>query len=278
MNEGTIVTAYYELKNSKYSTDAYNEWIENFMQIPSYMIIFVENDFYASKIYNLRTNYKDKTKILILPFEKLKCYQYMDYWNKDYERDIEKEFHNQNLYILWNEKTAFMKKAKELNPFNTNYYCWCDIGMVREKEMLNYIKTFPSPKMLNIINDNSKVYLLNIDKFTDLEEKYINDACDAFKYTNRNGSGVIVCHKDMVDTWYEIYYEMLNRFMEKDLFAGKDKSIINCIYCKYFKDLQLIIVNENFYKTKENYDKYKWFHLLFYLTDYYYNFLTFKKI
>lgn len=164
MNELTIVTAYYEIEKSKHSKENYFNWIKNFMTINNYMVIFVNDEIQKNKIYNLRLDYLDKTKIIILPFEELYCYQFMDYWNKDYERDIEKQFHNQNLYIIWNEKTAFMKKAMDLNPFNTEFYCWSDIGMVRDDLILSYIKTFPSSKMLNLI-DKTKVYLLNLKTF-----------------------------------------------------------------------------------------------------------------
>ncbi len=163
----------------------------------------------------------------------------MDYWNRDYERDIEKEYHNQNLYILWNEKTTFMKKAMDYNYFNTDFYCWADIGMIRDKRTLEYIKTFPSSNMLNVY-DKSKIYLLYLEAFTNLEIKYINDACDAFKYKDNVGATFMIAHKSMLNTWVDVYYSMLNRFMEKDLFAGNDQSIINCI-CLIFPQIVKLI-------------------------------------
>lgn len=250
MNELTIVTAYYEIEKSKHSKENYFNWIKNFMTINNYMVIFVNDEIQKNKIYNLRLDYMDKTKIIILPFEELYCYQFMDYWNKDYERDIEKQLHNQNLYIIWNEKTAFMKKAMDLNPFNTEFYCWSDIGMVRNDLILSYIKTFPSSKMLNLI-DKTKVYLLNLKTFFKDINHYI-------------GGGFIMCHKDMVDIWYDNYYSMLNEFMKKDLFAGKDQNIMNVIYDNFPKIIKLIE------PIDPPFDH--WFYMLFYFTDIYYNY------
>lgn len=249
MNELTIVTAYYEIEKSKHSKENYFNWIKNFMTINNYMVIFVNDEIQKNKIYNLRLDYLDKTKIIILPFEELYCYQFMDYWNKDYERDIEKRFHNQNLYIIWNEKTTFMKKAMDLNPFNTDFYCWADIGMVRDDLILSYIKTFPSSKMLNLI-DKTKVYLLNLKIFFKDINHYI-------------GGGFIMCHKDMVDIWYDNYYSMLNEFMKKDLFAGKDQNIMNVIYDNFPKIIKLIEPIDPPFNH--------WFYMLFYFTDIYYN-------
>jgi len=249
MNELTIVTAYYEIEKSKHSKENYFNWIKNFMTINNYMVIFVNDEIQKNKIYNLRLDYMDKTKIIILPFEELYCYQFMDYWNKDYERDIEKQLHNQNLYIIWNEKTAFMKKAMDLNPFNTEFYCWSDIGMVKDDLILSYIKTFPSSKMLNLI-DKTKVYLLNLKTFFKDINHYI-------------GGGFIMCHKDMVDIWYDNYYSMLNEFMKKDLFAGKDQNIMNVIYDNFPKIIKLIEPIDPPFNH--------WFYMLFYFTDIYYN-------
>jgi hypothetical protein len=116
--------------------------------------------------------------------------------------------------------------------------------------------------MLNIY-DKSKIYLLYLEKFTDLEIKYIRDVCDAFKYKDNVGATFIISHKDMLNTWVNLYYSMLNRFMEKDLFAGKDQSIVNCICLIYPQIIKLIE------PIKPPFDK--WFYMLFYFTDIYYN-------
>ena len=173
----------------------------------------------------------------------------MDYWNRDYERDIEKEYHNQNLYIIWNEKTNFMKKAMDLNHFNTDFYCWTDIGMIRDKRTLEYIKTFPSSNMLSII-DKTKVYLLNVKIFFKNLTHYI-------------GGGFIMCHRDTIDIWFNNYYSMLNYFMKQDLFAGKDQNIMNVIYDNFPEIIKLIEPLEPPFNH--------WFYMLFYFTDIYYN-------
>jgi hypothetical protein len=146
-----------------------------------------------------------------------------------------------------------MKKAMDLNPFNTEFYCWSDIGMVRDETTLSYIKTFPSSKMLNII-DKTKVYLLNVK--TRIILPYIP--------RHYIGGGFIMCHKDMVDIWYDNYYSMLNEFMKKDLFAGKDQNIMNVIYDNFPEIIKLIEPIDPPFDY--------WFYMLFYFTDIYYNY------
>jgi hypothetical protein len=260
-NTGTVVTAYYEFKKKKHPSDNYFLWMKNFLKIDCYMLIYTGDEECAEKIKAMRTGLEGKTHVVVLPFENLHCSQYMDYWQKDYVRDHER-YHDPALYIIWNEKTAFIKRGKDLNPFNTEFFCWADIGMVREEGYLKYINTFPSSAMLSK-HDKTKVYLLYLNPFTNEEKETINDASEAFRYTNRVGGGVIMCHKDLVDTWYETYYGMLNRFFEKDLFAGKDQSILNCLSIIRCDLIKLIVP----YHAPFDH----WFYMLYYFSDDYYH-------
>ena len=261
MHEATVVTAYYEFKKKKHPSDNYYKWMKNFLRIPCYMIVYTGDQESAQNIQAMRTGLDNRTRVIILPFEELYCSQFMDYWKRDYDRDHER-YHDPALYIIWNEKTAFIKRAKELNPFDTEFFCWADIGMVREEYYLDFIGTFPSSKMLSIY-DKSKVYLLNLYPYSEIEKTEIKDACEAFRYKNNTGAGVIMCHKDMVDTWHKTYYDMLNRFMQRNLFAGKDQSLINCI-CLIHPDLVKLIK-----PLKSPIDV--WFYMLFYFSDFYYD-------
>lgn len=261
MNECTVITAYYEFKKKKHPSDNYYKWMMNFLRLDCYMLIYTGDEESARRIIDMRCGREDKTRVVVLPFGELYCSQFMEYWKRDYERDHER-YHDPALYIIWNEKTAFIKRGKELNPFGTDFYCWADIGMVREEYYLQFIDTFPSKKMLSVY-DKSKVYLLNLCEYTELEKANVKDACEAFRYTNRTGAGVIMCHKDMVDTWYNVYYDMLDRFMQRNLFAGKDQSLINCI-CLIRKDLVKLIKPYN-----SPIDV--WFYMLFYFSDFYYD-------
>ena len=115
-----------------------------------------------------------------------------------------------------------------------------------------------------IVARGKEVYaVLNLYPYTDEEKMYVKDACEVFRYKNNTGAGVIMCHKDMIDTWYNTYYKMLDRFMERDLFAGKDQSLINCI-CLIYTDMVKLIrpVNAPFDV---------WFYMLFYFSDVYYD-------
>lgn len=256
--ECTIVTAYFNFPIKKHTSNSYFEWIINFLpNSNSNMIIFTDEESY-DKIFNLRINFMDKTKIIKLNIADFYCYNFMEYWNKDHQRDHERGHHHQYLYMIWNEKSMFLKRAIVLNPFNTDYFMWCDIGMVRDKECIKHISLFPNTNIIKTLK-NDKVYLLNITNF-DEDDLKITGATEKFRYQNdsvRTGGGGIFGHKDALEIWIRVYYEMLEEFMNKNYFAGKDQSVMSCVYLKYRNLIELVKPEPSPFNH--------WFYMLYFL-------------
>lgn len=250
----TLVTAYYDFNKKKHSSNKYYEWIQNFLPyLDTYVVIFTDVVSY-DKLYSLRKNHLDKTKIIILPIEEFYTFKYMKHWEKDLARDHE-TYHSIDLYMIWNEKSMFVKRAIDLNPFDTDYYCWSDIGMIRDKNLSQYIKHYPSVR--NDIEDN-RIYLLNIyHTFTEYDSRFDGLATELFRYRNAIGGGVIFGHKIVFEKWITTYYKTLQEFVNKDLFAGKDQSVMACVYVKNRDMIKLISPQESPFNND-------WFYLVFY--------------
>lgn len=257
----TLVTAFYNFKKNKYNNniEIYLYWINNFLpNCNSNMIIFTNKDCYEF-IKKMRINHLDKTKIIILEIEDFYTYKYYNYWLNDLNRDPEKNLHNINLYMIWNEKCKFIEKSIILNPFNTDYFIWSDIGIIRDPKYIDLIKTFPNNNILNTI-DNSKMYMLYIDCYNDIP--YDNDivldgASEMFLYKNYIGGTIFFGHKDIFNIYIKKYYDMLDKFIENKYFAGKDQSIISCVYFNNKELFNLIKPNLELFNDK-------WFYLLYY--------------
>lgn len=259
----TLVSAFYNFPKKKTTNDNYDIWIKNFLEnTDAYMVIYTDSQETAEYLHKYRINFAEKTKIYIQDVKELYCYQFYDYWTKDLNRDHEKAYHNQNLYIIWNEKTMFMYKTFLANPFNTDFYAWIDIGMVRKIDYIKLLQSFPSSKRLEKLKKD-KVYILLINLFTTQE---INSAVpsEIFRYKDRVGGGMILCHKNMIEKWTNEYYNMLNSFMENDLFAGKDQSIMANIFVKYRQELIELVIAKDL-NVMDNI----WFYMLYFLSDYY---------
>ena len=114
---------------------------------------------------------------------------------------------------------------------------------------------------LKVQDKNDKFNLVSFISQATQEGYDVVFACadEIFRYNNRTGGGIIMCHRNMINTWYTIYYNILHRFMKLDLFAGKEQSTINCICMIYPEIVELIQpINPPFDK---------WFYLLYYFSD-----------
>jgi len=237
MNNITIVTAFYNFDKKKHSSSNYYNWIKNYLpNIDANMIIFTDNNSY-NFILPFRKNLEHKTKIIILDLEKFYTYKYLDKWNNDILIDHERGYHSIQLYMIWNEKAHFLKYAININPFNTDYFIWTDIGMVREEYYIEHIKTFPN---INKFQKKDKVYILNIDNMISDNDYNISIPTEKYRYVNCMGAGVIAGHKDILIDMIDKYYLMLEEFISNNFFAGKDQSIYTNLCIKY-KDLFEII-------------------------------------
>ena len=72
-------------------------------------------------------------------------------------------------------------------------------------------------------------------------------------------TGVIIS-KYIIEKWFDIYYSMLDTFINNDFFSGKEQNILNNIYIKYGDSLLNLV-------EPTNYNLDKWFYLLYYITN-----------
>lgn len=253
----TIVTTFYNFNNKKHHTVNYFYWINNYLpNIDNYMIIYCDKNS-EDIIKNFRKNYLEKTKIYTIDIEDFYTYKYLDRWkNYDIHVDHEKNYHNTDLYMIWNEKENFLKLAINSNPFNTNYFVYTDIGMIREEYYIEHIKSFPDMEKINSI-DKNKVYLLNVGDEVDYNFKTPNEY---YRYRNCIGGGVILGHKDVLLKFIDYYYLMIDDFIKNNLFSGKDQNILANVCIKHKDIIELI-------KPKKSPLNNDWFYMIYHYSS-----------
>jgi hypothetical protein len=124
------------------------------------IIIFLDmNDTLTyNHIMNCRKDYMDKTMIISEKIQDWATYKYLDYWNHCHNIDRENSYHSVELYMLWNEKTYFVKRAMEKNPFNSEWFFWSDIGCCRNDNDKNKFMSFPNyNKVINYDQNNYNI-------------------------------------------------------------------------------------------------------------------------
>lgn len=249
----TVVSAYYPM-NSKYPMDKYKEWIPNLYGNVGFNLVFFTNKEYTPFIEEIRKDYKNNTKIITLEFnelEALKKYD-MNFWKEQNKKDPE-NCHIPELYIVWYEKKEFVKKAIEINPFNTEYFVWTDAGICRDKNAIPFLKNYP--KVDKIPNDK-----IIINKLADFSDKNISFD---FKHILINvGAGVIA---GKIDSWKKfdlLYNDIFNMYIGDGRFCGKEQNLITTAI---LKDKNLFELFDGKNNTIDNYGYDSWVALLFYL-------------
>jgi len=224
----TIVTGYFQLEKSKASHDKYTDWMKNMLIIDNPMVIFCD-EISKDLIHEFRKTKLDKTIIIVTKITDFYTYKYYDNFVKHYDMDLEQRVgHTPFLYMIWNEKSHFLKRAIELDPFHTDYFIWVDIGCFRipNTDFLNW----PNPSRIEEMKKD-KILLLLVQPFT-IDECGCSSLSDlpSFQTANRIGGTMFGGGKDILLAWHVKYYSMLEYFISINRFIGKDQSIMNCVF------------------------------------------------
>lgn len=263
----TIVTAYFKInrtrninytngrkKMPKDSDGIYREWMKGLLSYNGPMIIFTDIKTFKY-IKKLRQNYK-QTKIIITTIEKLEAYKYFDnnklnlnkyptmIWKEHNNSDI-----NKKLYTLWNSKFSLLKKAVDMNPFNTHYFIWFDIGYIRDINK-TLESNWPNNNKLKILDD--KILLLTV---------YGGPKC------NQGGivaGGFIGCNKNNIYKVHDTFIEILKKKIKNNEFSGNDQLLYNELRCSYPNLVQAIKGEKTDYF--ENVPHNEWFYTIPYFS------------
>jgi hypothetical protein len=224
----TIVTAYFKLPKSKATHEQYSQWMANMLAIDNEMVIFCDSAF-VDEIKTLRRDRLAKTYICATSLVDFYTYRYVNYFLEHSKMDREVAIgHNMFLYMIWSEKSHFLRRAIEIDPFRSDYFLWTDIGCFRRPntEFINW----PNPARISML-PKDRVLLLVVEPFTEAE--MIADSLEtlpSFQYTNRIGGTIFGGGKQVLLEWADKYYGMLEYFISVGRFIGKDQSIMNSVY------------------------------------------------
>lgn len=262
MSSCTIVTCYYRFP-SKHSYHDYDTWMTNFLTtVDTPIVIYCDHD-WVDRLRDLRKGFEHKTHIIPLTWDGMRCGSdnMMQYWKKDLERDHEKSYHNQLLYVLWNEKSEMVKRVIDVNPFGTDFFCWCDIGCFRTRDNIETFKHWPARSFLeSAVKD--KMYVLNIEPFEKEDYNVLpNGLSQTFQYKQRIGGTIFLGSATVWTEWHRLYYDTMDKYMQEDYFAGKDQNIMASVAVMYPNIVQMVT------PTRAPYDGDPWFYLQRYFLE-----------
>ena len=182
------------------------------------MVIFTNKEM-EETIYQMRQHALNRTLIIIMELNEAEVvHEYgMDFWLDQHSIDPEK--HTQpdpRLYIVWNEKPAFVHRAMSINPFKSSYFLWIDIGSLRHSGyngqlIVTDATPFREDKVLMI--DTMAATARFLDLFVTNENK-LSGAMFGGTTTAMN-------------RYYNEYYKTLSLGVQSNEFVGKDQLLIS---------------------------------------------------
>lgn len=248
----TLVTGYFRIK-SKHSLKQYYEWIKNFLQINRSMIFFIDKSFYKKIIYKRPKEFRNKTIWILTSIEDFYSYKHFyEDFKLTHEIDIEKKIHNTKMYLIWAEKSNFLKIGSLKNYFNSKCLYWVDVGSFRDKKKLQkYKNNWPSFKKCN---EDGRVIMNQIKEFSlsKIEEiKNFNNTAHLELQKNYNVDGSLFGGQINYNIKFcELYYNTIKLFQNKKIFIGKDQNLYTYIAFLHSDIVKLVYSGIWFYLQK----------------------------
>ena len=203
--------------------EQYIEWANHFMILDCPILLFTTED--IAKI--LKTIRGEKPiHIVILPFKDLYMWQmYEQSWKAHHAMDKERMYHSPELYCVWAQKSVFVEEAIQRNPFQTNYFYWCDIGAFRSRPTADMCAYFPFSRF-----PKQKILMSSVSSSTPEDYEYQEGIIGNFVFKDRIVGGLWGGESDACVRWRYAYEAMLIRYFANKRFAGKDQSVMLSAY------------------------------------------------
>ncbi len=232
----TIVSCYYQLRQSKHSPDEYMSWITNFLvNIDTPIVMFSDGPIYDF-LCDIRkqAGLFDKFYPVRKPLSELEFSspEWIEIWTKQVEKSNYKHLHNQELFRIWANKSFFVCEAIEVNPFQSDYFVWCDAGCWRDPRVAKvYGKGWPSTVgfkagcLTLLAMDNLLPLLKQLDEpgIQTLEDIVLKIPT----YCRVTVGGTILAgDKKAWQKWTPLFKDVLDIFIKNGLFAGDDQAVI----------------------------------------------------
>ncbi|GAU97147.1 hypothetical protein RvY_08499 [Ramazzottius varieornatus] len=260
----TVVTSYYQIP-SKHSHKKYLEWMSNFLAVIPCSLYVVTDNQSNPTIEEMRFLWRDRTVIDVRDMASLDFEHSDIFWIEQRRHDPQRHVpRGPELYMVWHLKTRFVMEAIETNPFDSEYFIWCDIGSFRRRDHAQLLKNFPNISTLETLN-TKRMYLLAIGgQFSEDDLKLRADGLpknDMSVGPNRMSGGVMVGHRNAWIRWNQKFYYVARRLTSVGRFIGDDQAVMASVVV-LFPELVQLIYPKPYYGDAGN----EWFYLQYFFS------------
>lgn len=270
----TVVTCYYKIP-SKTTSKTFVDWIRNFLQLKCSVVLFTDSHTLETVLNPVLEDKQCQIKVCVLELVDLKMFNYLSYW--EYCKTIDSEAnHSKELYMLWAEKSWFVQKAIDINEYQSQWFCWADIGCCRSSAEMVYLQSFPNASKITALPID-KMTMIEIRSFEQQDREIDNTTGLPRLYMNNDlglppGSGLVriqggffVANISVWARWLQSYEEMLSLFIKSQSFGGKDQAIMSSIALTSPNFVNIIRARDfvEISETRISVDEWFWFRFAF---------------
>lgn len=224
-NKLTCVTGYWKVKNKH--DNNYIKWFKNTLKVNCPYIVYGNKES-IEEIKKHRIN---------LPTYYIE-YNIDDFYSNKYKESmIINNIHcpSTELNMIWNEKIIMIDKAANINPFNSEFFCWVDAGICCLRDKSPIMTPFPNIYKLDKLPKNKFIYSSSLEYD---EKKILNQT----NYHHISGTAYIL-HTSLIRSFCDLYKKYMEKLINKNN-IWTDQVILSHIY----------IDNKNlFYKLCDGY-------------------------
>lgn len=128
--------------------------------------------------------------------------------------------------------SSFVTMALILNPFNTDFFMWCDIDYFKDRNVCARYKQIPSKKVVDGMRKD-KIYVLNAIPFRrnelSLQDGFVSSSI------NKISTSMIIGYKDVWENFC-VYYDLLADKLERE-----NKVVIVTTMCVLYPELMILV-------------------------------------
>jgi hypothetical protein len=227
----TVVSCYYNVR-SKFPPEKYVEWMNHFCQLSINLVLFTNKQ---SRQYISMFENKSNVYIVEQEVNEFVTARWRSFWEYCDEIDSEPK-HSADLFQLWTNKVFFVDHAIKLNPFNSQYFVWTDIGVIRSPVGINSSKNYPN-KLIKMLKDNETIYMAQVEpqqphiefqhNILSILHNKNNNSCGPVSFIAGGFFGGTINSLQLFKMDYE---DQIQLFIKEKCYAGKEQNIFNNLY------------------------------------------------
>jgi hypothetical protein len=197
----TCVSGFWNVNNKH--GNKFNDWFKNTLAINCPYVFFTDEENFE-KIKTFRKNYP--THFIKKDISDFKTFK-MNIENNTHKIHVP----SKELGLIWLEKMNLMLETLEINPYNSEWFCWIDAGICVFRDKEPPTSLFPNPDKMNLLKKD-KINYSTSDNISKEELEKIKN----WEYVHDFSAGAFIIHKSIIKNIVNKFYQYLDKCLKEN--------------------------------------------------------------